>query len=376
VSGSEAPALRVLITADAVGGVWQYSLELARGLSGLGIETVIAAVGPSPSDAQREAAEAAEDVILVETGLTLDWLADDARQIRRAGAAVAELASRHGADVVQLNSAALAAETAFDQPVVSVQHSCLASWWDAVNGGELPTDFSWRTELVRKGLDYSDVVVTPTSAFAEVTQRLYDLVELPRTVYNGRSQLALAKGAPHDFVFTAGRLWDEGKNLSALDGAAARVSVPVHAAGPLIGPNGTTVMFENLHCLGNLEEEELARWLSARPVFVSAALYEPFGLAVLEAASAGCPLILSDIPTFRELWDEVAIFVPPHDEQGFTDAISSLVGDDFERAVLGHAAQERAARFTPEAMAAQMAAIYRGLLPAVQRPVLAARVAA
>jgi glycosyltransferase involved in cell wall biosynthesis len=376
VSSKEAPVLRVLITADAVGGVWQYSLELARGLSGLGIETVIAAIGPSPSDAQREAAEAAEGVTLVETGLTLDWLADDARQIRRAGSAVAELASRYGADIVQLNSAALAAETAFDQPVVSVQHSCLASWWEAVNGGELPPDFAWRSELARRGLDYSDVVVTPTSAFGEVTQRLYDLTELPRTVYNGRSQLAVAKGAPHDFVFTAGRLWDEGKNLSALDRAAARVSVPVHAAGPSIGPNGTTVMFDNLHCLGNLEEEELARWLSARPVFVSAALYEPFGLAVLEAASAGCPLILSDIPTFRELWDEVAIFVPPHDEQGFTDAISDLAGDDFERAVLGHAAQERAARFTPEAMAAQMAAIYRGLLPAVRRPVLAARVAA
>jgi glycosyltransferase involved in cell wall biosynthesis len=376
VSGREAPALRVLVTADAVGGVWQYSQELARGLAGLGIETVIAAIGPSPTHAQRDAAEATEGVTLVQTGLTLDWLADDARQIRRAGAAVAELASHHGADIVQLNSAALAAETAFEQPVVSVQHSCLASWWDAVHDSELPADFAWRTRLVRDGLENSDAVVTPSSAFAEVTQRLYDLPELPQTVYNGRSRLAVPKGAPHDFVFTAGRLWDEGKNLTALDGAAARVSVPVHAAGPVVGPNGAAVMFDNLHCLGNLEEEELARWLSARPVFVSAALYEPFGLAVLEAASAGCPLILSDIPTFRELWDEVAVFVPPNDGQGFTRAIGDLVDDDFERAVLGHAAQERAARFTPEAMAAQMAAIYRGLLPAVRRPVLAARVAA
>jgi glycosyltransferase involved in cell wall biosynthesis len=135
-------------------------------------------------------------------------------------------------------------------------------------------------------------------------------------------------------------------------------------------------MFDNLHCLGNLGEDELARWLSARPVFVSAALYEPFGLSVLEAAAAGCALILSDIPTFRELWDGVATFIPPKDEGGYVRALSELVGDDFERSVQGRATAERAAHFTPDAMAAQMATLYRSLLPAVRRPVLAARAAA
>jgi glycosyltransferase involved in cell wall biosynthesis len=181
---------------------------------------------------------------------------------------------------------------------------------------------------------------------------------------------------PHDFVFTAGRLWDEGKNFGMLDAAAGRIGVPVRAAGPLAGPNGAQVLFDNIHCLGTLGEEELGRWLSARPVFVSAALHEPFGPSVLEAASAGCALILSDIPTFRELWDEVAIFVDPRDEDGFARAIGDLVGDDFERAVLGRAARERAARYTPDAMAAQMANLYRCLLPAVRRPVLAAARAA
>ena len=67
----------------------------------------------------------------------------------------------------------------------------------------------------------------------------------------------------------------------------------------------------HLQPLGELDERTLAGCLSARPVFVSAARYEPFGLAVLEAAQAGCPLVLSDIPTFRELWDGAALFVDP-----------------------------------------------------------------
>ncbi len=53
----------------------------------------------------------------------------------------------------------------------------------------------------------------------------------------------------------------------------------------------------------------MATAYAAATVFASMARYEPFGLAVLEAAQAGMRLVLSDIPTFRELWDGAAIFV-------------------------------------------------------------------
>jgi glycosyltransferase involved in cell wall biosynthesis len=367
---------RILVTADAVGSVWQYSLDLARGLSRLGVETVVALMGPPPSDEQRVAAGAVPNMELVETGLSLDSLAEDATALRGAAARLARLAETVGADLIQLNAAALAAEAEFEIPLVLVHHQCVATRWQAVNGTRLPDDFAWRARKVARGLEAADVVVTPTVAFGEMVQSCYGLPVPPRAVHHGRTRLPVRGAAQHDFVFTAGRLWDEGKNLDTLDAAAGRLGVPVRAAGPLTGPNGGEVIFDNIHCLGPLGESELTRWLSARPVFVSSALYEPFGLAVLEAAAAGCPLILSDIPTFRELWDGVATFVPPRDERGFTDAIAALVGDDFERAVQGHAAKERAARYTPDAMAAQMAAIYRALLPSVQRPVLAAARAA
>ena len=51
------PSPRVLMTTDAVGGVWRYSVELAHGFAGLGAETVLAVLGPAASGAQRREAE-------------------------------------------------------------------------------------------------------------------------------------------------------------------------------------------------------------------------------------------------------------------------------------------------------------------------------
>ncbi|HEX8308430.1 MAG TPA: glycosyltransferase family 4 protein [Allosphingosinicella sp.] len=370
------PSLRILITADPVDGTWQYSLDLARGLYRLGHETVLALTGAAPAPEQLKAAAAIPGLGLVEAGPALDGAGGTEASMARTAAAIAAAAARTEADIVQLNTPALGALADFGRPVVAVVHSCIASRWEAVEGGSLPDAFAWRTELVARGLRSAGAVVAPTSAFAASVKRHYRLNTAPRIVHHGRSPVAVPNGVPHDFVFAAGRLWDEGTNFGMIDAAAARIAVPVRAAGPLAGPNGAKVLFDNIHCLGTLGDEELGRWLSARPVFVSAALHEPFGLAVLEAASAGCALILSDIPSFRELWEEVAIFVDPRDEDGFARAIGNLVGDDFERAVLGRAARERAARYTPDAMAAQMANLYRTLLPAVRRPVLAAARAA
>ncbi|MBD0274499.1 MAG: glycosyltransferase, partial [Acetobacteraceae bacterium] len=169
---------------------------------------------------------------------------------------------------------------------------------------------------------------------------------------------------------TAGRLWDEGKNLRALDRAAARLAgaVPVVAAGPTEGPGGARVALRHVRALGRLSEGEVARRLAERPVFVSVALYEPFGLAVLEAAQAGCARVLSDIPTFRELWDGAAEFVPAGDDASIAAAIERAARDRAHRARLGAAARARAERYTADAMAAGTAAVYRSLLRGAVAP--------
>ena len=105
----------------------------------------------------------------------------------------------------------------------------------------------------------------------------------------------------------------------------------------------------------------MAGQYASAAVFVSPALYEPFGLAVLEAAHAGCALVLSDIPTFRELWDCAAVFVDPHDATRIAELLGCLLRAPARCARLGDLARQRAASLTIEGMTAATWRIHAAL---------------
>ncbi len=345
---------RLLMTADAVGGVWQYAIGLAADLVRAGWSVDIATLGPAPSPDHRAQAVAA-GVTLIDTRLPLDWLATDAHDVVRAADAVAALAAARAVDVVQLNQPALAVAR-FAMPVVAVVHSCVASWWEAVEDGPLPADLAWQTDLVARGLANADAIVCPTRAFAATVQRLYALPVAPAAIHNGRT-LPAATGALAHHAFTAGRLWDRAKNVATLDRAAAALPLPFRAAGPTLAPHDERIVLRHLEPLGRLSDAAIADALAPRPIFASAARYEPFGLAVLEAALTGCALVLSDIATFRELWDGAATFVPPDDADGFARAIATLAADAYLRRTRGALARARALDYPPDRTARAMAAM-------------------
>ena len=142
---------RILMTVDAVGGVWQYATELATALAGLGHETILRCSGRRhrTRSARRSWPRMADT-----RGYRAGTRLAGARCGGGAGAglAVARLASEWRVDVVHLNQPALAADVAFAVPLVVVAHSCVATWWEAVQGAALPDEFGWRRELCRLGL--------------------------------------------------------------------------------------------------------------------------------------------------------------------------------------------------------------------------------
>jgi glycogen synthase len=353
---------RILMTADSVGGVFQHAIDLARGLRPLGFDTVLAVLGPRVDAAQLDAARAVADV--VETDLPLDWLARDRAQLVGASDRLASLADAHRASIVHLNTPGIATDR-FDMPVVVASHSCLGTWWQSVRGGAMPDDFLWRVDAVTSSMTHAGAVVCPTQSFAHATARVHG--GQPRAVHNGRSMGSRRSGwNGSDFAFTAGRLWDEGKDFGTFDAAAALLRAPFLAAGPLTGPNGARSSCRHAFSLGALPQDRVRETLQRRPVFVSTAVYETFGLAVLEAAQAACPLVLADIATYRELWEEAAIFVPARDPEAFAEAIDRVMRDHVLREDAGEAAYRRSQRYTVDAMASGIAGIYAslGVVPA------------
>ncbi len=357
---SPAP-LTVLMTADAVGGVWRYSLELAGALAPLGVQTVLAVMGPAPNRYQVAAALRVPGLTLAVRELPLEWMPEcRERDLEEAGEWLLDLADRVRAALVHLNGYAQAT-LPWRRPTLVVAHSCVLSWWRAVHGQTVPPEWRPYAERVKRGLVAADVVVSPTAAFRDELTCIYGGLGSNRVIWNGVAAKAFAPVAKEDFVLGAGRLWDAAKNAAALDRVAPRLPWPVRIAGERTDLGGEVAKLSAAEPLGMLDPLELAAWMARARVFASPARYEPFGLGILEAALSGCALVLGDIPTLRELWDGSALFVDPADDVALAGALLELTRSPARCATMGAAARERGLTFSAAAMAQHYRALYAEL---------------
>jgi glycogen(starch) synthase len=162
-------------------------------------------------------------------------------------------------------------------------------------------------------------------------------------------------------VLGAGRLWDCAKNLAALEAVAPGLPWPVRVAGATVQPGGGTRIARGVQALGELAPEALAQEMACAAIYAHPARYEPFGLSVLEAALAGCALVLGDIPSLREIWGDSALFVQPDDHAALADSIRRLSRSPRLRERLANAARARALTYTPERKASAYLATYMAL---------------
>lgn len=353
---------RTLMTIDAVGGVWRYALDLAAGLRLKGGETVFVGFGPRPSAAQVLEAEQIGKLIWCDA--PLDWMAERGTELQDVPGMIRDLARLEMADIVHLNLPSQAAGFDTDVPVVVVSHSCVGTWFHGVRGHEVPGPWQWQLDLNRKGFQRADVVISPSRSHADLLESVYGPIGRLQVVHNA-SRVSPAPGCKEDLIFAAGRWWDDGKNGSILDAAAEHTLWPVMMAGATRGPNGQSIALR--HAIGREEisHEEAMAAMGKAGIFVSPSVYEPFGLAALEAARCGCALVLADIPTYRELWEGVAQFVDPHDAHGLVHILNRLAIDVAGRARLGQLCLARSQRFTVEAQTDALIRVYGNLLSSV-----------
>ena len=101
--------IKVLMTADTVGGVWTYALGLCRGLAARGGRVTLVSFGEPASEAQRAEVAEVAGITLVETRYKLEWMPDPWSDVDEAGRFLQGLARAEEPDVVHLNGYAHAA---------------------------------------------------------------------------------------------------------------------------------------------------------------------------------------------------------------------------------------------------------------------------
>ncbi|MBP8950509.1 MAG: glycosyltransferase family 4 protein, partial [Candidatus Promineofilum sp.] len=219
----------------------------------------------------------------------------------------------------------------------------------------------WRVPDDKVSVLYSGVndrfrPVTDTTALAAVRAR-YGLGDRPYVLAVGtvqprknyellvRAFRAVTQAGPHVLVIAGGRGWlTEGLDAEITrQGVADRVILP-----------------------GFVDDADLPALYSAASLFVFPSLYEGFGLPLLEAMACGVPIISSDASSLPEVaatgGEPAALLLPPDDEAGWSVAMLRLLAGDAARQRLISAGKAQAARFTWQAAARQLAALYERLL--------------
>jgi len=358
----------ILMTADTVGGVWTYALELTRALQPHGVEVQLALMGPPLTTAQREEADKIPNLSLFKSDYKLEWMPDCWSDVKRAGDWLLHLASRLCPDVIHLNGYAHAS-LPWRGPILVVGHSCVLSWWQAVRGDEPDAQWQRYKREVTNGLRAADMVVTPSAAMLNALKTHYGQIEDGRVIPNGRDPESFQPAEKQPLILSAGRLWDAAKNIGCVMELAAELPWRVCVAGEVDAPQQPqqqSAFPAQCHALGPLPESELRQWFGAASIYALPAVYEPFGYTPLEAGLSGCALVLGDIESLRETWDGAAVFVEPRDRTGLKTELLRLIENDRYRSEMARRARVRALQFTSESMAKRYLDAYAELLARVR----------
>lgn len=117
-----------------------------------------------------------------------------------------------------------------------------------------------------------------------------------------------------------------------------------------------------------LPDGELACAYAGATALVYPSRYEGFGLPVLEAMAAGCPVIACPVSSIPEVAGDAALYVDPDDAAGMAQALTAVMRPEVRHA-LARRGRERADRFSwAQSAAAFAAAVEEARRPPVERP--------
>jgi glycosyltransferase involved in cell wall biosynthesis len=111
-----------------------------------------------------------------------------------------------------------------------------------------------------------------------------------------------------------------------------------------------------------LQREDLQAFYESSEIFVFPSMRDNFPVVLLEAMSAGCAVITSDVSGMPEVVGDSGLLVPPGDAAALRQAVQQLVSDPALCRQLGAQAQQRIQRFSWETILAEHLALYRRVI--------------
>jgi len=202
-------------------------------------------------------------------------------------------------------------------------------------------------------------------------------------IYNGLDLTGFAKvtksdlqavrckyGLPENFVLAVGHL-ERRKNYLRLIDAMARLRDRGQSCCLLIVGNdsgerqaiekriASAKLIGTVKFLSKLSDLEVRCVYKLCSLFVFPSSYEGFGIPILEAMAAGCPMVLSDIPVFREITQDTGVYFPHDDSEAMAAAIEKVLSLSSERTRLIDYGKERVQAFSFQSLSGQLASLYK-----------------
>lgn len=351
---------RILMTTTGHRPAWSQSLDLAGALGRFGIDVALATLGEPPSNGLLEEALRYPNLQVFPGRFGASWTDDAWDEVERAGDWLLRMEQHVEPDLVHLHAYPYGA-LPLQAPVLLEGHDCPLCRWTALRDGTAPLAWERYRQAVARALRQAQLVVAPTGAALRELAAVYEHLPPSRVIPVGRSPRRLQPSEKEHLILSAGCFGDETRDLRSLEAVARDVAWPVAV---LLEEEGAAEdeSARPVRLLRASSADTLASWYGRASIFALPCRYEPAGLSVLEAALAGCALVLGDVPALRELWQGAALFVAPGDPADLQRALDLLVAEPKGRRGLAQRARARALLLSPERRAASFLEAYAQLL--------------
>jgi glycosyltransferase involved in cell wall biosynthesis len=367
--------LHVLVTADSLSGSWTYTRELVTGLVTRGVRVTLVSFGEIPLPEQTAWMDHLHGLDYRPTAFRLEWMQEAEEDLAESSVFLASVVREVKPDVLQLNQFCYG-NLDVDVPRVVTAHGDLLTFRQAVKEHvpRLDRSLAWYRNVVLQGLEGADAVVAPSAWMLDRIVACYGQPRRAQVIYPGRNPIFFNPYVTKDdCVLAVGRLVDASKQVFLLTqqthplpvcivGAEQTVPVPriPIRADVKVATEETSVAIR-----GPQTEAQLRALYSRAAIYAATARYEPLGMPALEAAFSRCAIVANDIPSFREIWGDAALYFRTNDAISLAENIRRLNEDRTMRRAYAELAYSRAReRFTTKRMIDDFLQLYRSLMSA------------